>query len=117
MLDSLKRLVERYLDSPALSADFVCARSGWSRATVYRVFEAEGGLARYIRGQHLLRAFRELTSAQQGRRRIIDVAVAHQFSSEATFNRAFRRAFGMPPGRMRDLAAGPQAHMTALPQP
>ncbi|MGH8258716.1 MAG: hypothetical protein ACREUG_03400, partial [Steroidobacteraceae bacterium] len=35
-LDSMKRLVERQLDSPLLSADSICARSGWSRATVYR---------------------------------------------------------------------------------
>lgn len=104
-LDSLKRLVERHLDSPELSADFICARSGWSRATVYRLFETEGGLARYIRQRHLLRALRELLSGQERHRRIVDLAVAHQFASEATFNRAFRRAFGIPPGAVRDLVA------------
>jgi AraC-like DNA-binding protein len=104
LLDSLKRLVERHLDSPALSAGFVCARSGWSRATVYRVFEAEGGLARYIRKRHLLGAFRELTSGQPPHLRIVDLALAHQFASEASFNRAFRRAFGIPPGKARHLA-------------
>jgi len=102
-LDSLKRLVEQHLDSPALSAEFVCARSGWSRATVYRLFEVEGGLARYIRKRHLLRAFRELTCGQPPHLRILDLALAHQFSSEASFNRAFRRAFGIPPGRARHL--------------
>ncbi|MGH8150161.1 MAG: helix-turn-helix domain-containing protein [Steroidobacteraceae bacterium] len=104
-LDSLKRLVARYLDAPTLSVDLICARSGWSRSTIYRLFEEEGGLARYIRQQHLLCAFRELMSAQQPRRRIVDVALEHQFSSEATFNRAFRRAFGIPPGEVRGLAA------------
>jgi len=104
LLDSLKRLVERHLDSPALSAEFVCERSGWSRATVYRLFESEGGLARYIRKRHLLRAFWELTSGQSPHLRIVDLALAHQFASEASFNRAFRRAFGLPPGRARDLA-------------
>lgn len=104
-LDSLKRLVERHLDSPQLSADFICARSGWSRATVYRLFEREGGLAHYIRQRHLLTALRELMSGQPLHRRILDLAISHQFASEATFNRAFRRAFGIPPGRIRDLAA------------
>jgi AraC-like DNA-binding protein len=108
-LDSLKRLVERHLDSPALSAEFVCARSGWSRATVYRLFEAEGGLTRYIRKRRLLRALRELMSGQQPYRRIVDLAIEHQFSSEATFNRAFRRAFGIPPGKVRDLATKSRA--------
>jgi AraC-like DNA-binding protein len=108
-LDSLKRLVEQHLDSPALSAEFVCARSGWSRATVYRLFEVEGGLARYIRKRHLLHALCELTSGQPSHLRILDLAFAHQFASEASFNRAFRRAFGIPPGRVRDLAASSAA--------
>jgi AraC-like DNA-binding protein len=102
--DSLERLVEQHLDSPTLSPEFVCARSGWSRATVYRLFEAEGGLAHYIRQRHLLRAFWELTSAEAPHLRILDLALAHQFASEASFNRAFRRAFGIPPGRARHLA-------------
>jgi len=104
-LESLKCLVEQHLDSPALSAEFICARSGWSRATVYRLFETEGGLARYIRRRHLLRAFRELTSGQPPHLRIVDLALAHQFASESSFNRAFRRAFGIPPGKARHLAA------------
>ncbi|HTX06083.1 MAG TPA: helix-turn-helix domain-containing protein [Steroidobacteraceae bacterium] len=97
--------MEQHLDSPALSAEFICARSGWSRATVYRLFETEGGLARYIRRRHLLRAFRELTSGQPPHLRIVDLALAHQFASESSFNRAFRRAFGIPPGKARHLAA------------
>jgi AraC-like DNA-binding protein len=108
-LDSLKRLIERHLDSPQLSVDFICARSGWSRATVYRLFESEGGLAHYIRQRHLLTALRELVSGQQPHRRILDLALSHQFSSEAAFNRAFRRAFGVPPGKIRDLAARSRA--------
>lgn len=115
-LASLKRLVERHLDSPALSAEFICARSGWSRATVYRLFEPEGGLARYIRKRHLLRALQELVSGRTPHRRIVDLALAHQFASEATFSRAFRRAFGMPPGQVRDLAASSRAVALAEPQ-
>ncbi|MGH8317054.1 MAG: helix-turn-helix transcriptional regulator [Steroidobacteraceae bacterium] len=114
-LDSLKRLVERYLDSPALSAEFVCARSGWSRATVYRLFEPEGGLVRYIRKQRLQHALRELVTGQPPHRRIVDLALAHQFASEATFSRAFRRAFGIPPGQARDLAASSRALALAGP--
>ncbi len=116
-LDSLKRLVEQHLDSPALSAEFVCARSGWSRATVYRLFEVEGGLAHYIRKRHLLHAFRELTSGQPPHLRILDLALAHQFASEASFNRAFRRAFGIPPGKARHLEAGDRDRRSPPPAP
>ena len=103
-LDSLKRLIEHHIDSPALSADLICTRSGWSRATVYRLFQAEGGLARYIRQRRLHWAFRELMSGRSPRRRIVDLAIDCQFASEATFSRAFHRLFGMPPGEVRALA-------------
>jgi AraC-like DNA-binding protein len=103
-LDSLKHLIEHHIDSSALSADLICARSGWSRATVYRRFQAEGGLARYIRQRRLHWAFRELMSGRSPRRRVVDLAVDCQFASEATFSRAFHRLFGMPPGEVRALA-------------
>jgi AraC-like DNA-binding protein len=103
-LDSLKRLIEHHIDSPRLSADLICARSGWSRATVYRLFQTEGGLARYIRHRRLHWAFRQLMSGASPRRRIVDLAVDCQFASEATFSRAFHRLFGMPPGEVRALA-------------
>jgi AraC-like DNA-binding protein len=104
-LDSLKRLIEHHLQSPTLCTDLICARSGWSRATVYRLFEAEGGLARYIRQRQLHRAFRELMRGLPRGRRILDLAVDCQFASEATFSRAFHRMFGVPPGEVRALAA------------
>ncbi len=103
-LDSLKRLIEQHIDTPALSAELICARSGWSRATVYRLFQAEGGLARYIRQRRLHWAFRELMRGGSPRRRIVDLAIDCQFASEATFSRAFHRLFGMPPGEVRALA-------------
>ncbi|MGH8294209.1 MAG: helix-turn-helix domain-containing protein [Steroidobacteraceae bacterium] len=98
--------MEQYLDSPTLSGEFICARSGWSRATVYRLFESGGGLVRYIRTGHLLHASRELTSGLPPHLRIVGLALAHQFAGEASFNRAFRRACGIPPGRARHFAAG-----------
>jgi AraC-like DNA-binding protein len=104
-LASLKRLIERHIDSPALSVELICARSGWSRATVYRLFELEGGLARYIRQRRLERAFRELMRRRPRRRRIIDLAIDSQYASEATFCRAFHRLFGVPPGEVRARAA------------
>ncbi len=103
-LDSLERFIERHIDSPALSVDLICARSGWSRATVYRLFHAEGGLARYIRQRRLHRAFRELMAGNPPRRRVLDLAVDCQFGSEASFSRAFHRLFGISPGEVRALA-------------
>lgn len=103
-LDSLKRFIERHIDSPALSVDLICARSGWSRATVYRLFHAEGGLARYIRQRRLQWAFGQLTRPSSPHPRVLDLAVDCQFASEASFCRAFHRLFGMPPGEVRARA-------------
>lgn len=99
---SLKSYVERNLTSAQLCAAAICAHSGWSRATVYRLFKAESGLMSYVQGRRLQRALREL-AASSPRRRILDIALEYQFASEATFNRAFRRHFGLPPGAARSL--------------
>ncbi|MGH8148724.1 MAG: helix-turn-helix domain-containing protein [Steroidobacteraceae bacterium] len=104
-IDSLERFIERRLDSPALSLDLLCSHSGCSRATVYRLLEAEGGPIRYIRQRRLERAFRELICGGAFQGRIRELALRHRFASEATFNRAFRRTFGLPPGEVREIAA------------
>lgn len=103
--DSLERLIERRLDSPALSLELLCAHAGCSRATVYRLLEADGGPIRYIRQRRLQRALQELISGSVSRGSILELALRHRFASEATFNRAFRRTFGIPPGQVREIAA------------
>ncbi len=104
-LDSLERLIERRLNSPTLSLGLLCSHCGCSRATLYRLFDAEGGPIRYIRQRRLERALRELISGSASDRPILQLALRHRFASEATFNRAFRRTFGIPPGELRDIAA------------
>jgi AraC-like DNA-binding protein len=103
--DSLERLIERRLNSPELRLELLCAHSGCSRATVYRLLEGEGGPIRYIRQRRLQRAFQELISGSVPHGRILALALRHRFASEATFNRAFRRTFGIPPGEVREIAA------------
>ncbi len=103
--DSLERLIERRLGSHALSLKLLCSHCDCSRATVYRLLEAEGGPIRYIRQRRLQRAFQELISGRVPFGQILALAVRHRFASEATFNRAFRRTYGIPPGEIRDIAA------------
>lgn len=108
-LASAKRYIERHLDSLSLCADQVCLHFGWSRATVYRLFEADGGLINYIQQRRLHRAFSALISRDRPGRRILDIALDCQFASDATFTRAFTRTFGIPPGELRALAKPSQA--------
>jgi AraC-like DNA-binding protein len=100
-LASVKRFIEQNLDSALLDVATVSHRFGLSRATVYRLFDTDGGLVSYVQRRRLLRAFDALVMGRGARRRILDIAVDCHFASDATFNRAFRREFGITPGELR----------------
>ncbi|WP_247589206.1 AraC family transcriptional regulator [Ralstonia solanacearum] len=99
----IKRYIEQELGSDALDVNRLCARFGLSRANLYRMFGAIAP-ATYIQQRRLQRAFAMLISPAFRSWRILDVALACQFSSDATFIRAFRRTFGLTPGEARNLS-------------
>ena len=103
-LAMIKRRIADNLETDALTADELCRHFQISRATLYRLFEADGGLSHYVREQRLNLAFRQLTSPSAEDTRLIDLAVGMRFSSDSTFIRAFRRKFGLTPGELRELA-------------
>ena len=103
-LAMIKRRIADNLETDALTAEELCRHFRISRASLYRLFEADGGLAHYVREQRLNLAFRELISPSSQDRRLIDLAVGMRFSSDSTFIRAFRRKFGLTPGELRELA-------------
>lgn len=90
------QFIEQELASESLGIDALIIRFGLSRATLYRLFEEEDGVASHIRERRLLRAMK-LLGAEGGRPRISSVAYATGFSDEKTFSRAFRRRFGFLP--------------------
>jgi AraC-like DNA-binding protein len=100
----IKRHIETNLNAASLTADHLCRRFRISRASLYRLFEADGGLARFIQEQRLNRALRQLASASWRGQDLINLATDLQFSSASTFIRAFRRQFGVTPGVIRELA-------------
>jgi AraC-like DNA-binding protein len=103
-LAMIKRHIAHNLDSDALGPEALCQHFHISRATLYRLFEADGGLAHYVREQRLHLAFRQMISPSAEDKRLIDLAVDLHFSSDSTFIRAFRRKFGLTPGELRELA-------------
>ncbi|MET4177205.1 AraC-like DNA-binding protein [Bradyrhizobium sp. LA6.1] len=103
-LAMIKRRIADNLETDALTADELCRHFQISRATLYRLFEADGGLSHYVREQRLNLTFRQLISPSAEDTRLIDLAVGMRFSSDSTFIRAFRRKFGLTPGELRELA-------------
>lgn len=100
----IKRHIEANLNSASLTANHLGRRFRISRASLYRLFEADGGLAHFIQEQRLNRALRQLVSPSWQGRDLIHLAADLQFSSSSTFIRAFRRQFGATPGEIRELA-------------
>jgi AraC-like DNA-binding protein len=116
LIASIKRHIGANLQTETVSADKLCRRFQISRATLYRLFESDGGLWRYVQEQRLNRAFMRLISPASRRDRLIDLAMDCHFSSDATFVRAFRRQFGLTPGEVRRLAGvGAQQRATDAP--
>lgn len=103
-LAMIKRHIADNLETDLLTATGLCRQFGISRATLYRLFEADGGLAHYIREQRLNLAFQKMISQTEADKRLMNLAVSMKFSSDSTFIRAFRRKFGLTPGELRELA-------------
>jgi AraC-like DNA-binding protein len=98
----VRRHVEMHLRDPGLSPESVLASLHFSRASVYRLFEHEGGLAAYIRNRRLRMAADELVRLPH--RGIQDVASGLGFNDASSFTRAFRRAFDIAPRELHEYA-------------
>jgi len=103
---SIALQIEARLSDPALDAETLAAALNMSRATLYRAFEPVGGVADYIRRRRLTVAAVALAAPASRRRKIAEIAYGAGFSSESTFNRAFRAAFGISPREARERGAG-----------
>src|SRR5579864_9103286 len=103
LLAAIKRAIDANLQDD-VSVDRLCRQFQMSRATLYRLFEPEGGLWHYIQDQRLNRAFAALASPAAERKRMIELAIDFRFSSDNTFVRAFRRRFGLTQGEVRRMS-------------
>ncbi len=101
VLQRIQRHIAANLGSSNLHADALAALFRISRTHLYRLFERDGGVARYVQDQRLARACAELGNPAHDHRRIYEIAFALGFSSEAHFSRVFRATFGVSPSDVR----------------
>jgi AraC-like DNA-binding protein len=102
------------LGPESLRATFYCSRS-----TIYRLFQADGGIAAYIREHRLLRCFDELAKPLGADATVGRIATRWGFENPSHFNRLFKAKFGLRPSalaRSAGAAAVPAASRRALAQ-
>lgn len=107
MMNAILEHVEEHLEE-RLSVEDLAQRSGYSPFHFARMFRACVGISvkQYVLGRKLDAARRRLGS---GERRVIEVACELGFESPEVFSRAFRRAYGVAPSQIGDLADPTQA--------
>ena len=96
-LQLIKTYIEMHIDDPELDTTLLCRKFAASRATIYRLFAADGGVKKYLTQRRLVHAFRRLRSSPPSRGRIRTVAEALGFDDHSHFNRLFRKKFCMSP--------------------
>jgi AraC-like DNA-binding protein len=100
LMERVRRAVSRNLRSPLLGPDRLCREAATSRSQLYRLLEAEGGVARYIQRRRLSESFAILCDITNNFS-IAAIAETLCFPDASGFSRAFRREFGMSPSEVR----------------
>src|SRR5262249_31881893 len=112
--------IDQHLTDETLSPEQLVRLFRMSRATLYRLFEGEGGVGAPILGPRRDPLPAPLGSRTGYERTSGELAFSHGFASEAHFSRAFRRRFGMAPRDARGIGVDfgprttPQAEARAI---
>jgi AraC-like DNA-binding protein len=112
--EKARRFIEGHLRDPRLDAAMLCREIGMSRTQLYRLFQEDGGIARYVRQRRLLRAYADLADAASSAS-ITLIAASLCFEDASSFSRAFKQEFGLNPRDVR-AAAGSGHSLHARPR-
>jgi AraC-like DNA-binding protein len=105
--ERVRRVILHNIGSAQLKPRDVARAAGLSRSSLYRLFESDGGIARYIRQFRLALAHDALCDRAKGSRTISAIAEAHGFPEPSDFSRAFRAVYGMSPREARGTTGRP----------
>ncbi|MCE0490947.1 helix-turn-helix domain-containing protein [Pantoea sp. Mb-10] len=99
LIDWIDNNIEARLD-----LDTVADRAGYSKWHLQRMFKEHTGhpLGEYIRAKKLKKSADRLTTTNEP---ILNVAISLGFDSQQSFNRSFKRQYGVAPGAWRRHAA------------
>ena len=101
--------IDANLYERTLSPDALVRRFQISRAYLYRMFAADGGVAKVIRDKRLDASYRAILRNTRGAQSITDIAFQLGFSNSSQFARAFRTRFAMTPTEARQESNQPSS--------
>ncbi|MFJ8210449.1 AraC family transcriptional regulator [Streptomyces sp. NPDC096033] len=100
----IKAFIQNNSDDPRLDVPAIAAAHHISVSYLHRLFQQEGDgttAAGFLHQQRLARARRDLTDPLRRGTPVHVIAAQRGFSHASAFSRAFRDAYGMPPGAYR----------------
>jgi AraC-like DNA-binding protein len=106
-------MIEDELFSARLTVDRICTVAGVSRSALYRLFDADDGVASYVRMRRLDVLRGDLIDPRNRHRTVAQLSEERGFHSLSTLNRAFRRRFGCTPIEVRDRRDQPKGPVGA----
>lgn len=107
LLTRIHVFIERRLGDPRLSARMIADAHHISVRQLYKLFETEQvSVAGWIWQRRLERCRRDLLDPALRHRPASAIGTRWGFASASHFNRAFRAAYGLPPGEFRRVSEG-----------
>ena len=89
--------IDAHLGNAQLGPDEIADAANVSRASLYRLLAAEGGIRAVLLKRRLDEALRLMLADNKDERSLTDIAKCCGFGGTSQFSRAFRARFGMPP--------------------
>jgi AraC-like DNA-binding protein len=89
--------IDAYFSSAQLGPDEIADAANVSRASLYRLLSAEGGIRAVLSRRRLDEALRLMMADHKDERSLKDIAMRCGFGGTSQFTRAFRARFGAPP--------------------
>jgi AraC-like DNA-binding protein len=89
--------IEAHLGNARLGPDEIADATNVSRASLYRLMAAEGGIRAVLLKRRLDQALRIMLAGNKDERSLADIAKCCGFGGTSQFSRAFRARFGSPP--------------------
>ncbi len=106
---TVRQYILHNLEVPDLSPEMIAAHFRMSRSYLYRLFDKDGGVARFIQEQRLLKAHKMLRSRTHRYKNVREIAYALGFNSDSHFCHSFQRYFGERPSDVRQQQVVPKA--------